>query len=368
MAVAGENIASGSLAIPTILPAATDSPAVARIRRTPAENQAVDVSPSAYRGRVTAAPTAPTRAVQPVDLGVPLVGWLPGMLTLAAIWGSSFLFIKVGVSELHPLFVALGRVLGGATALVVVALLTRDRLPRDLRLWGHNAVVAVLGIAVPFSLFSYGEQRISSVLAGIWNSVTPLVVLPMAVLVFRTEKMTLRRVLGLGLGFLGACVILGVWQGVGGSSLAGQLMCLAAAACYGVAIPYTRRFIAPRPESGLAMSVSQLLVATVVLAVVAPLAGGGFPAVLDLSAPVIASVALLGVVGTGLAFVINLRNIRLLGATTAAMVTYVIPVFATLIGVIVLGEQLAWYQPVGAVFVLLGVAVAQGRRSRAAAV
>ena len=141
-------------------------------------------------------------------------------------------------------------------------------------------------------------------------------------------------------------------------------MCLAAAACYGVAIPYTRRFIAPRPESGLVMSVCQLLIATVVLGVVAPLAGGGFPAVLDLSAPVVASVALLGVVGTGLAFVINLRNIRLLGASTAAMVTYVIPVFATIIGMVVLGEALAWYQPVGAVFVLLGVAVAQGVGSR----
>jgi drug/metabolite transporter (DMT)-like permease len=349
----------------TILPRATDNRTGGN-RRPPAENYADDVSPAAYGVRVTAATAAPTRAV---DRGLPIGRWLPGMLALAAIWGSSFLFIKVGVGELHPLFVALGRVLGGVTALVVVVLLTRDRLPREPRLWGHNAVVAVLGIALPFSLFSYGEQRISSILAGIWNSVTPLVVLPLAVLVFRTEKMTLRRILGLGLGFVGACVILGVWQGVGGSSLSGQLMCLAAAACYGVAIPYTRRFVAPRPESGLAMSVSQLLIATAVLGVVAPLAAGGFPAVLDLSAPVVASVAALGVLGTGVAFVLNLRNIRLLGASTAAMVTYMIPVFAALIGVAVLGERLAWFQPVGAVFVLLGVAVAQGvgRRGRATA-
>jgi drug/metabolite transporter (DMT)-like permease len=188
------------------------------------------------------------------------------MAALAAIWGSSFLFIKVGVTELHPLFVALGRVLGGAVALIVVVLLVRDRLPRDPRFWAHNAVVAVLGVALPFTLFGFGEQRISSVLAGIWNSVTPLIALPMAVLVFRTEKMTRRRVLGLVLGFLGAATILGVWQGVGGSSLAGQLMCLTAAACYGVAIPYTRRYISPRSESGLAASAGQLLVATALLA------------------------------------------------------------------------------------------------------
>ena len=288
------------------------------------------------------------------------------MATLAAIWGSSFLFIKVGVTELHPLFVALGRVLGGALALVVVVVLTRDRLPRDPRFWGHNAVVAVLGVALPFSLFGYGEQRVSSVLAGIWNSVTPLIALPMAVLVFHTEKMTRRRVLGLGLGFVGAATILGVWQGAGGSSLAGQLMCLTAAACYGVAIPYTRRFITPRPESGLAASAGQLLVATAILAVVAPLAGGGYPAVTELSGSVLASIAALGVLGTGLAFVLHMRNIRLLGASTASMVTYLIPVVATAIGVVVLGEDLAWFQPVGAAIVLLGVAIAQrgGRLSR----
>ena len=309
---------------------------------------------------MTAAPTAPTRTADPVDPRIPARRWLPGMTTLAAIWGSSFLFIKVGVTELHPLFVALGRVLGGALALVVVVLLTRDRLPRDPRFWGHNAVVAVLGVALPFSLFGFGEQRVSSVLAGIWNSITPLIALPMAVLVFHTEKMTRRRVLGLVLGFVGAATILGVWQGVGGSSLAGQLMCLTAAACYGVAIPYTRRFITPRPESGLAASASQLLVATVLLAVVAPVAGGGFPAVAELSGPVVASVAALGVLGTGFAFVLHMRNIRLLGASTASMVTYLIPVFATVIGVLVLGEELAWFQPVGAAIVLLGVAVAQG--------
>jgi drug/metabolite transporter (DMT)-like permease len=282
------------------------------------------------------------------------------MATLAAIWGSSFLFIKVGVTELHPLFVALGRVLGGAIALVVVVLLTRDRLPRDPRFWGHNAVVAVVGVALPFTLFGFGEQRISSVLAGIWNSVTPLIALPMAVLVFHTEKMTPRRVLSLVLGFVGAATILGVWQGVGGSSLAGQLMCLTAAACYGVAIPYTRRYITPRPESGLAASAGQLLIATVLLAVVAPLAGGGYPAVAELSGPVVASVAALGVLGTGLAFVLHMRNIRLLGASTASMVTYLIPVFATVIGVLVLSEELAWFQPVGAAVVLLGVAITQG--------
>jgi drug/metabolite transporter (DMT)-like permease len=295
--------------------------------------------------------------------------WLPGYLALAVIWGSSFLFIKVGVRELHPLYLTLGRVAFGAITLIVILLAMRTRLPRDARLWAHLAVVSVLGVAAPFTLFGYGEQRISSVLAGLWNATTPLVALPVAALVFRTEKMSLRRAVGLGLGFAGVLVILGVWQGVGGSSLSGQLMCFGAALCYGLAIPYQRRFLAGRPESGTVVAAGQLIVATVLLAVVSPLIAGAPPAPLSLSADVIASVFLLGAVGTGIAFVINFRVIRLAGASTSASVTYLIPVVATVIGVTVLREDLDWYQPVGAAIVLVGVAISQGawqRRRRAA--
>jgi drug/metabolite transporter (DMT)-like permease len=225
-------------------------------------------------------------------------------------------------------------------------------------------VIAAAGVALPFTLFGYGEQRVPSMLAGIWNATTPLVVLPLAVLVFRTERMTARRAVGMVLGFLGVLVVLGVWQGVGGVQFIGQLMCFGAAACYGVAIPYQKRFVAGRSESGVALSAAQLLMATVQLAIVAPLTVGPPPAPASLSVEVIASVLALGALGTGIAFVINMNNIRLAGASTASMVTYLIPIFAVLIGVLVLDEQLAWYQPAGALVVLAGVAVSQGGRTR----
>ena len=290
----------------------------------------------------------------------PVRSWLPGFLALAVIWGSSFLFIKVGVAELHPLYVTLGRVAIGALTLLSALAVTRTPLPRDLRLWAHLTVVGTFGVALPFTLFAYGEERISSTLAGIWNATTPLVVLPLAVLVFRTEPMTRRRVVGLVLGFLGVLVILGVWQGVGGGALTGQLMCLGAAACYGVAIPYFKRFVAGGAESGVAISAAQVLTATAVLAVVAPIVAGRPPAPNELSLDVIGAVLALGALGTGIAFVIHTRNIRLAGASTASMVSYLIPVVATLAGVLVLGERLAWYQPTGAAIVLVGVAVSQG--------
>ncbi|HEX5542993.1 MAG TPA: DMT family transporter [Micromonospora sp.] len=303
---------------------------------------------------------------------VELRAWLPNFVALAAIWGSSFLLIKIGVRELHPLYVTLGRVAAGAFTLLAVMAVLRDRLPRDLRLWLHLTVVAAVGVALPFTLFGYGEQRVSSMLGGIWNATTPLVALPLSVLLFRTERMTVRRAVGLSLGFIGVLVVLGVWQGVGGAQFTGQLMCFAAAFCYGIAIPYQKRFITHRSESGVSLAAVQLIIAVVQLAIVAPLVAGAPPAPATLSFDVIVSVLALGAFGTGIAFVINLRNIRLIGASSAAAVTYLIPIFAVLIGVLALGEHLVWHQPVGALIVLIGVAVSQGffanrRRLRAEA-
>jgi drug/metabolite transporter (DMT)-like permease len=292
--------------------------------------------------------------------GPDLRGFLPGFLALAVIWGASFLFIKVGVRELHPLYLTLFRVGAGAITLLVVLAIGRQRLPRDPRLWGHLTVVAAIGVALPFTLFGFGEERVSSVLAGIWNATTPLIALPMAVLVFRTERMNARRAIGISLGFVGVLTVLGVWQGVGGAQLTGQLMCFGAAACYGLAIPYQKKFVAGHAASGLSLSAVQLLIATAQLAIVAPLFAGAPPAPTGLSLDVIASVLALGALGTGLAFVINMRNIRVVGATTASTVTYLIPIVSTVIGVIALGEGVTWYQPVGALIVLLGVAVSQG--------
>ncbi|MFI7578155.1 DMT family transporter [Micromonospora sp. NPDC049497] len=289
-----------------------------------------------------------------------LRSWLPGFVALGAIWGSSFLFIKVGVAELHPLHLTLYRVAAGAVTLLVVLAVLRDRLPREPRVWGHLFVIAALGVAIPFTLFGYGEQRVESMLAGIWNATTPLVVLPMAVLVFRTERLTARSATGLALGFAGVLVVLGVWEGVGGAHFTGQLLCFAAAACYGVAIPYQKKFIAGSALSGVSLSAAQLLMAAAQLAVVAPLVAGAPPVPTALSPEVLASVVALGALGTGLAFVIHLRNIRVAGASTASMVTYLIPLFAVLVGAVVLDERMTWHQPVGALVVLLGVAVSQG--------
>ncbi|HYJ70535.1 MAG TPA: DMT family transporter [Nocardioidaceae bacterium] len=308
-------------------------------------------------------PTRPASATSSdhVALGI----WLPGLVGLAAIWGCSFVFIEVGIRELHPTYVTLGRVLTGAITLLIILGITRQSLPRSPRLWAHLFLLGGIGVALPFTLFGYGEQRVPSLLAGIWNGTTPLVVLPLAVLVFRTERLTIYRLAGLVLGFVGGLTVLGVWRGVGGGELTGQMLCLAAAACYGVAIPYQKRFIADAKESGPALSAGMLIAAVVQLLVVAPLIAGAPPNPTDLSFKVVASVVALGALGTGVAFVIHMHNIRLIGASRASMVTYLVPVFAVTVGILVLGESVTWYQPLGALIVLAGVAVSHGPRTPA---
>ncbi|GAA0599868.1 DMT family transporter [Kribbella sandramycini] len=292
---------------------------------------------------------------------VPVRAWLPTMLTLAAIWGCSFLFISVGVRELPPLYLALGRVLAGAVVLLAFLAIKRESLPRDPKLWLHSFVVGAVGSAIPWTLFGYGEERIPSLLAGIWNGITPLVVLPIAVLIFRTETFSIQRGLGLVVGFGGMLVVLGAWNVSGGADLVGQLLCMLAAVCYGIAVPYQKRFLAGTTLSGTALSATLLLCATLQLAIVAPLITRQSPPMpWTLSIETVASVLALGALGSGIAFVLSMRNIRLIGASRASMVTYLMPIFSILVGVLVLREHITWYQPVGGLVVLLGVAISQG--------
>ena len=286
--------------------------------------------------------------------------WLPSFVVLSAIWGASFLFIKVGDRAFEPLQVAFGRCLLGAIALLGALALRREPLPRGREAWLHLMVIAVLFNSVPFALFAWGETEVSSVVAGIWNATTPLNTLLVALAVLPDERPERARVLGLATGFAGVVVVLGPWSGLGGRLL-GNLACYGAAACYGLGFVYTRRYLAGRRESAVSLSAAQTLCGSIQLALVVPWltsAPHRFPV------DSVLSMIALGAGGTGIAYVLNYEVIRRVGATVASTVTYLIPIFSTVLGVVVLGEGLAWNQPVGAAVVLLGVALSQGRLSR----
>jgi drug/metabolite transporter (DMT)-like permease len=269
-----------------------------------------------------------------------------------------FLFIKVLGRDWPALWVSFGRVALGAATLLILVAVRRERLPRDRRLWLHCAVAALSFNTISWTLIAFAEQHVSSIIAGLLNATTPLWVLLVSMAAFPEQRPTVARIGGLAIGFLGVAVLLGPWRGLGGGQLIGYLAGGGAALCYGLGFPYTRRHLAGRRESGVVLSACQLVCATVMLGVFLPLAPGP-------SGPIgldgVGSLLALGALGSGVAFALNYAIVRAKGATTASTVTYLVPVFSTVLGATVLAEPLHWNQAVGAVVLLLGIAISQGR-------
>ncbi|MEV6945809.1 DMT family transporter [Streptomyces sp. NPDC051172] len=294
----------------------------------------------------------------PVPRTRPALDWRLRFGALSLIWGFSFLLIKVGTGAYAPFQVTLGRLVFGTAVLAAAMAVKRERLPRGARTWGHLTVAAFLLNALPFSLFAYSELTIPSTLAGICNATSPLWGMALSLVALSEDRPSRVRVAGLGLGFLGVLTVLGAWQGFHGLDATGTAMALLASLSYPVGWIYVRRTLAGAGHSHLSMTGAQLLLAAVQLAVVTPLFTT-FPARFPV-VPLVA-VAALGVLGTGLAILIQYGVVAEVGPTTAQMVTYFIPVIATGAGVAVLGESLRWSTPVGAVTVLAGAALTQAR-------
>ncbi|GAA2740348.1 DMT family transporter [Kitasatospora cinereorecta] len=280
--------------------------------------------------------------------------WWPGFVLLSAIWGASFVLIKTAVDAgVSPAWVACWRCVFGAVALWSLVGLRRVPVPRDAATWGHSAVAAVLLNTVPFMLFSYGETRVSSVLAGVVNATTPLFTLLFTVATVAAERRPgPRRLAGLVLGFAGVLTVLGVWRGAGAGLGTGGLACLAATCCYGAGFTYLRRNLSDRPGSAAALSAVQIGCAAVETAVVAPLVSGAphWPGV-----RAVAALVLLGAVGTGFAYVLNLAMVREAGAVVATAVTYATPLWSTALGALLLGEPVGWNALVGGAAVVAAV-------------
>ncbi len=286
------------------------------------------------------------------------VPWQATFLALAAIWGCSFWWIKLGLGTFAPVQVAFVRLAVGAATLVVIASLTRTPLPRRLSTWRHLFVVSLFFNSVPFTLFAFGETHVSSVLAGIINATTPLTTLVVVMVAFPEERPTRERIAGLLVGFAGALVVVGVWQGLGAGEWLGIAACGGAVACYGVAFPYMRRHLTGLPDGAIALTTGQVLCGAAVLLPFAILAG---PVPGPVRADALLGMLGLGALGSGVAYLLNFGVIRSAGSTTASTVTYVTPLFAVVVGVAFLGEGISWNEPIGGLVVLAGVAIAQGR-------
>lgn len=279
-------------------------------------------------------------------------------LGMGIIWGASFLFIKVGLTGVSFGQVAWARIMFGAIALAIILLVSRQKLPRDRALWGHFVVLAVVNCIIPYLLFAWAEQYVTSSLASIYNATTPIMTALMVTLAFRVEKLTGSQFFGVGVGIVGVVVIMAPWQHQLAGDLWGQVAMLGATACYGFTFAYTRKFLHHRGLPGTTIAFANIGLAAVIMLVLTPIVAWQ-PVRLDIW--VVGSLVLLGAFGTGLAYVWSFNVMRAWGPTNSSTVTYITPVVGVILGIVLLGEGLSWNEPVGAALVLVGILFTQKR-------
>jgi drug/metabolite transporter (DMT)-like permease len=279
---------------------------------------------------------------------------LPMLVLLALVWGSSFMFIKVAVCRLDPATLVLGRLgVAALTLAVVVPLLLGGRVTlAELRAnWPMLAVVGLLNTAVPFWLLSWGETRIDSGLASIIQASVPIFNALLAFGFFHDQRVTGRRLVGVAVGFVGVALLVGAQpQG----KILGALAVVGMATCYAAGGLVTRRHLAGvRPQA--------VALGTTVVAAAAMLPGG--LAFAPHHAPgwkAIASVIVLGVVCTAIAYLLFFTLIAGAGAAYASLVTYLVPPIALAYGVVFLGEHIGFAAVAGLLLILTGISLGTG--------
>ena len=288
--------------------------------------------------------------------------WLVLYLALGAIWGSSFFLIHEVLQALPPIGMSFWRCALGALTMLVIVALSRTKANLDLK------TILIIGgggmfmNGIPWMLFGYAQSHVTSILASIINGATPIMTLIALMTIFRSEKTQLHVIIGILIGAVGLMIALAAWQGFGENDPLSIAALVGAIACYGIGGPYIRRFVTPLKVPNTVTSFVQLGVSTVFVLpfylLTEPLFVG------EVTPSIALAMLTLGALGSGIAYVFYYRVIADAGSAIANTVTYITPLVAVFLGVIVLGETLYWYEPVGAVVVILGAAISQGYLTR----
>ena len=287
--------------------------------------------------------------------------WLPAYLALGTVWGCSFIFIELGLEFLTPFGVAFIRCALGAITLLIFTKIRKVDLPKDRKIWQKLWVVAMLLNVIPGVLFAFAQQYVTSVLASIINAGTPLMTLVFMLIVFREEKLKPEQIIGLIIGALGVLTVVGVWKDLGDNQLVGVIALLIAISCYGASYPYSTRNVIPLKLKPEALATGQLIMAAVTLLPFFIINGISN----DFYRPqsVIAMLCL-GIFGSGFAYIWNFAITAAAGSAIASTVTYLTPVVAVIVGFLYLGEVIVWHEIVGALIVIVGALLSQGRLNR----
>ena len=279
---------------------------------------------------------------------------------LSFMWGSSYLFIKIGVDEgLQPLTLIMLRLLFGALLLIGVVLVARPALPEQRRTYGHLVVMALLSIVIPFWLITYGEgSGVDSSVASILNSTVPLFTIVIAPLVLHDEHITVNRIVGLAVGFIGVVVLTGRdLSGTGSGVSLGVIALLLSAVSYAAGAVYARRNA--RGLSPITTALFQVVFAFTITTVLAFLIEN--PLAASISPAAAFSVVWLGLLGSGMAYLLFFRLLGHWGPTRTSLVAYLLPVWGIVLGAAVLNEPVDARLLVGTALIVGGVALVNAK-------
>ena len=275
-------------------------------------------------------------------------------MTLGIIWGSNFIFMKWAVEYITPLQVVLARVVLGFFPILVYAMSRRQLRVSHLRFSGHFIVMACLAAAIYYYGFVRGTALLPSGIAGAISGAIPLFSVVAAVIFLKDEKLDRRRSIGVLIGFLGVITIARPFEyAAGSSSIEGAAFMVIGSLSLGLSFVYARRFITPLGLPAAALATYQLGFASLVLLVLTPLDGIG-----DIAGDTRATIGLvvgLGLLGTGVAYILYYFIVEKLGAIGASTVTYLPPVVALLIGALLVGEPIDMLDYAAATLILGGV-------------
>ncbi|WP_300455302.1 DMT family transporter [Desulfobacula sp.] len=279
------------------------------------------------------------------------------IVLLSIIWGASFFFVEIAIKTMTPLTIVLCRVSGAAFLLWGVVLVTRRKLPKDIRVWLAFLVLGAMNNVIPFSLIAWGQSHIDSSLAAILNATTPVFSVVLAHFLTKDEPLTKKRLAGVLFGWVGVIILIGIESLDGfGMKIAGQAAVLCAAFLYAISAIFGRRFKAIDPAVVAAgmLSGSTLIMVPLVAAFEQPFA---------LSPDWTTGAALFGlaVISTALAYIIYFYVLSKAGATNILLVTFLIPVSAIFLGVMVLGETPGWNAFTGMGLIFIGLIFIDGR-------
>ncbi|MEA2518468.1 MAG: hypothetical protein QOF49_548 [Chloroflexota bacterium] len=280
-------------------------------------------------------------------------------LALGFFWGSSYLFIKIGVDHgLQPFTLIMFRLLIGLALLATVVAVAREPLPRDARMYGHLFVMGVVNIAIPFSLITFAEQTVDSSLAAVINGAVPLFVIVIAALVLKGETVTVNRLVGLVVGFIGVAILVGLdVADLGSANAVGELALIGATISYAVGNVYSKAHVhglRPMIPAVFQVFFGFLVTAVLAFAFEAPLSVTWVP-------EAVVAVVWLGLLGSGLAYLSYFRILQHWGATRTSMVAYLLPVVGIGLGALVLSEPVSPSTIVGTILVIGGIALVNAR-------